>query len=114
VRPFNLERSIARLAEGAICRGSQLVWHDSGFIEPQRVEPICIPGVASIRAPDLPRFISTDMRESHNAECDAPPASLLTSHLRRQPLGDHLQLGLDLSLTLVQHIQFQLITMKLD
>ena len=37
------KRSIARVAEEPICRGSLLVWHERRFLQPQRMEPTCIP-----------------------------------------------------------------------
>src|ERR1700761_1157149 len=37
------KRSIARVAEEPICRACLLVWHQRRFLQPQRMEPTCIP-----------------------------------------------------------------------
>src|ERR1700757_2901620 len=37
------KKSIARVAEEPICRGSLLVWHERRFLQPQRMELTCIP-----------------------------------------------------------------------
>ena len=95
----------------------------STILSTQRVETCLHPqGVASIRTPDLPRplaprCVGATTRNATPLRSGPANQSLLTSHLRRlrrQPFGDRLQLCLELSLTLVEHIQLQLVTVKLD
>ena len=64
VRPLDSERSIPRIAERCICRGSLLVWNDRGFFQDQRVEHTCTPRASRLFKRHSFSTIGVDIRWS--------------------------------------------------
>ena len=66
------KRSIARLTQRPICRGSR--WcGTSTILSTQRVKTCCIPGRRVSPNARSATIFSADMRASYNTECNAPP-----------------------------------------